>query len=157
LLHILHMRNIIDYKPATAHPTLRFTVYRHLFTRNELNWHKYNFLIHQSRERLDALLAYTAVPPTACRSRTLETYFGEKTESDCGVCDYCRKQMNGSRKTIAMELRQLLTTESLDFRSLLGKMTSGTPEESEKMIREWMDRGLITVKGGMFLQLKGEG
>lgn len=155
LLHVLHMRNIIDYKPATAHPVLRFTVYRHVLTRNELNWHKYNFLIHQGKERLDALLKYAVAPAEGCRSRMLETYFGETTTSDCGVCDYCRQQGGAGRKKMEEELRVILAGGRVEFGSVVGRMTSGSAEERELMIREWMDRGVVRIVDGMYLELGG--
>jgi ATP-dependent DNA helicase RecQ len=152
-LHILHMRGIIEYKPAMGTPAMRFLVHRHPITRNELSWHKYNFLIHQSKERLEALLSYAATPATQCRSQQLEAYFGETHTTPCGVCDFCRASKGTDVAALEEEVRQLLAARRMDFRGLVASMRTGSVAEREALVRDWMDRGLLRVEGGMFLHL----
>jgi ATP-dependent DNA helicase RecQ len=45
------------------------------------------------RDKLDTILNYSRYD--GCRRRKLLTYFGERTQGNCGTCDYCRTGKSG--------------------------------------------------------------
>ena len=75
-------------------------------------------------DNLDAMLAYIN-NDTLCRSRQLLSYFGEKAEEDCGICDICTNRSNSNETVLALiseELLLLLKEGPQTSRSLIEKV-----------------------------------
>ena len=88
VLMSLSKRRIIDYIPRKKIPYIIYTR-----ERVELNHLHISPAVYEERKeryeaRIRAMVDYVT-SETACRSRMLLRYFGEKNENNCGQCDVC--------------------------------------------------------------------
>ena len=88
VLMSLSKRRIIDYIPRKKTPYIIYTR-----ERVELNHLHISPALYEERKeryeaRIRAMVDYVT-SETACRSRMLLRYFGEKNENNCGQCDVC--------------------------------------------------------------------
>ena len=88
VLMSLSKRRIIDYIPRKKTPYIIYTR-----ERVELNHLHIPPAVYEERKeryeaRIRAMVDYVT-SETACRSRMLLRYFGEKNENNCGQCDVC--------------------------------------------------------------------
>ena len=88
VLMSLSKRRIIDYIPRKKTPYIMYTR-----ERVELNHLHISPAVYEERKeryeaRIRAMVDYVT-SETACRSRMLLRYFGEKNENNCGQCDVC--------------------------------------------------------------------
>ncbi|UBD16417.1 RecQ family ATP-dependent DNA helicase [Bacteroides salyersiae] len=88
VLMSLSKRRIIDYIPRKKTPYIIYTR-----ERVELNHLHISPTVYEERKeryeaRIRAMVDYVT-SETACRSRMLLRYFGEKNENNCGQCDVC--------------------------------------------------------------------
>ena len=88
VLMSLSKRRIIDYIPHKKTPYIIYTR-----ERVELNHLHISPAVYEERKeryeaRIRAMVDYVT-SETACRSRMLLRYFGEKNENNCGQCDVC--------------------------------------------------------------------
>ena len=88
VLMSLSKRRIIDYIPRKKTPYIIYTR-----ERVELNHLHISAAVYEERKeryeaRIRAMVDYVT-SETACRSRMLLRYFGEKNENNCGQCDVC--------------------------------------------------------------------
>ena len=88
VLMSLSKRRIIDYIPRKKTPYIIYTR-----ERVELNHLHISPAVYEERKeryeaRIRAMVEYVT-SETACRSRMLLRYFGEKNENNCGQCDVC--------------------------------------------------------------------
>ena len=88
VLMSLSKRRIIDYIPRKKTPYIIYTR-----ERVELNHLHISPAVYEERKeryeaRIRAMVDYVT-SETACRSRMLLRYFGEKNENNCGQCDVC--------------------------------------------------------------------
>lgn len=88
VLMSLSKRRIIDYIPRKKTPYIIYTR-----ERVELNHLHISPAVYEERKeryeaRIRAMVDYVT-SETACRSRMLLRYFGEKNENNCGQCDIC--------------------------------------------------------------------
>lgn len=88
ILMSLSKRRIIDYIPRKKTPYIIYTR-----ERVELNHLHISPAVYEERKeryeaRIRAMVDYVT-SETACRSRMLLRYFGEKNENNCGQCDVC--------------------------------------------------------------------
>ena len=88
VLMSLSKRRIIDYIPRKKTPYIIYTR-----ERVDLNHLHISPAVYEERKeryeaRIRAMVDYVT-SETACRSRMLLRYFGEKNENNCGQCDVC--------------------------------------------------------------------
>ncbi len=90
MLNFMKKAGLIFYEPRKDSPQLTFTTPREDAAFLSINEKKY--LDRKSRfiEKSEAVLRYVS-SNHQCRSMILVSYFGEVTQSRCGVCDYCRE------------------------------------------------------------------
>jgi ATP-dependent DNA helicase RecQ len=148
----LAVRGVIAWHAPTTSPTIRFTRARLRLTREELQWDKYIFLNKQALERLAQVEEYLDVPGTGCRSRFLETYFGEVAEKDCGVCDVCRAAAVGPLDqqliaAIRADVFERIGAGDQDIPALIERLHSGTRPQRLEVIRMLLDAGQLLRAG----------
>lgn len=151
-LRFMGERGWIDYQPARALPQIRFFQPRHRLTRNELNWHKYNFLQDLGKTRLEKMLEYVG-PAGGCRSRFIQQYFGEKTTENCGKCDLCQAVGRPALTRDAIHARILVELEQgpVTYREMLKRIEGEAGDALEACLRELIDRRVIRVDAQTFL------
>ena len=157
LLIVLAKRRILDYIPHKKTP---YIIYKR--ERVELRHLQINKTVYEERKeryeaRIKAMLEYVT-SETACRSRMLLHYFGEKNEHNCEQCDTCinRKKNNGVTDSSYNVLRrQILEMLSVQQRTPadLARLIEADKEEIAAVIRFLLDKGEIQMEDGM-LQTK---
>jgi ATP-dependent DNA helicase RecQ len=91
LLEQLAERNVLLYEKQKDKPQLTFLTPRH-----DARALPFDVQALERRKRLaiqkaEAVVDYTR-HPNQCRTRLLQSYFGEQTDAACGICDNCLKQ-----------------------------------------------------------------
>ena len=157
LLIVLAKRRILDYIPHKKTP---YIIYKR--ERVELRHLQISKTVYEERKeryesRIKAMLEYVT-SETACRSRMLLHYFGEKNEHNCEQCDTCinRKKNNGVTDSSYNVLRrQILEILSVQQRTPadLARLIEADKEEIAAVIRFLLDKGEIQMEDGM-LQTK---
>ncbi len=87
LLHLSRL-HIVHYIPRKKIPHIIYTRERTELSRLHIPPAVYEERKERYEARINAILDYVE-NDTACRSRILLRYFGEKNEHDCGQCDTC--------------------------------------------------------------------
>lgn len=152
LLKMFSKRRIIDYIPRKK---TAFVIYTR--ERIEQHWLYISALVYEERkeryiERINAMTEY-ASSQTACRSRMLLRYFGEKSRHECGVCDVCleRKKNHHLTTTDFEQLRNKLK-EVLKERALppteIAKVIEADKELLGQTVQYMLDEGELTQKDG---------
>ena len=157
LLIVLAKRRILDYIPHKKTP---YIIYKR--ERVELRHLQISKTVYEERKeryeaRIKAMLEYVT-SETACRSRMLLHYFGEKNEHNCEQCETCinRKKNNGVTDSSYNVLRrQILEMLSVQQRTPadLARLIEADKEEIAAVIRFLLDKGEIQMEDGM-LQTK---
>ena len=157
LLIVLAKRRILDYIPHKKTP---YIIYKR--ERVELRHLQISKTVYEERKeryeaRIKAMLEYVT-SETACRSRMLLHYFGEKNEHNCEQCDTCinRKKNNGVTNSSYNALRrQILEMLSVQQRTPadIARLIEADKEEIAAVIRFLLDKGEIQMEDGM-LQTK---
>jgi ATP-dependent DNA helicase RecQ len=157
LLIVLAKRRILDYIPHKKTP---YIIYKR--ERVELRHLQISQTVYEERKeryesRIKAMLEYVT-SETACRSRMLLHYFGEKNEHNCEQCDTCinRKKNNGVTDSSYNVLRrQILEMLSVQQRTPadIARLIEADKEEIAAVIRFLLDKGEIQMEDGM-LQTK---
>tara|TARA_B110000003_G_scaffold49514_1_gene48360 strand:- start:4741 stop:6570 length:1830 start_codon:yes stop_codon:yes gene_type:complete len=101
-----------------------------------------------NRERLELLLhhvdvmeAYVGAEPSLCRSKVLESHFGEEasTSDPCGRCDLCTVD----RRAIRKQLLQLLKSGPKSPQNLLHAMEPGHRAAARLVLTQWYKAGIV--------------
>ena len=154
-MQFLAERGLISYRPPMELPSVKFLTPRITLTKRELNWEKYEFLEKRKEQRLLAMLDYTAANGI-CRSRKLETYFGEDNGEDCGICDVCESHSMtlsvSLRKAITAEIQNRLATAPETFEVLARNLKTGNERFRKEVLRALMDTQKIRVKADFTLE-----
>jgi ATP-dependent DNA helicase RecQ len=99
------------------------------------------------------MLEYVSFPGKACRSRLLETYFGEMGTKDCGKCDYCLAKARPAGVAVITELSTALLAyignRQIEMRELIDNVTAGTRDERIAIVREMLDKGILVRGEGL--------
>ena len=110
----------------------------------------YSMLKEAAQQRIRSIVDYVS-NGKECRSRQLVSYFGEQSETDCGVCDVClRTSRRPSDVTSAVE--QLLQKGPMGAQQLVQMLTSEGYEHVGDTVREMLDRGEVTLDGDFLLR-----
>jgi ATP-dependent DNA helicase RecQ len=157
LLIVLAKRRIIDYTPHKKTP---YIIYKR--ERVELRHLQISKTVYEERKeryesRIKAMLEYVT-SETACRSRMLLHYFGEKNEHNCEQCDTCinRKKNNGvtdsSYNVLRRQILEMLSVQQ-HTPADIARLIEADKEEIAAVIRFLLDKGEIQMEDGM-LQTK---
>lgn len=146
----LQKLEVASYLPKTDAPQLEFLQsrvdYKHLFIDTA-------FIEERKRikeEQIKAIYAY--LDTKACRSMTLQTYFGEQEESVCGVCDLClvRQHREGIEEKLQEEIKTALLAGEKDIKQLVDELTLSDDATRLYVIRLLLDKEQIILRDGMY-------
>ncbi|MEG0518345.1 MAG: helicase-related protein, partial [Bacteroidales bacterium] len=87
-LKALAKMKIIKFIPRLRTPLIIMNNERLVESNLYISQKRYNERKNMFKERIDKIIAYVQ-DESVCRSRQLIQYFGQETQSDCGVCDVC--------------------------------------------------------------------
>ena len=146
LLKRLEELGIIDYHAKNNDSTLEFNEVREdERTINRIA----KYLEEQNnlkKSQLRSVLDYVS-EKTICRSRQILKYFGERSDTDCGICSFCiqKKPAQKSGESTAEKIISLLQIKDLNSREL-EKITRAKEEDIVVALRELLESENITIK-----------
>ena len=153
VLMSLSKRRIIDYIPRKKTPYIIYTR-----ERVELNHLHISPAVYEERKeryeaRIRAMVDYVT-SETACRSRMLLRYFGEKNENNCGQCDVClsghaaRELPTDTFEKLKKELLTILQEQVLTPAEVAEK-TEADRDLLSHAIQYLLEEGEIKIKDGI--------
>lgn len=108
-------------------------------------------------EALQAVIDYVQAP--GCRMQFLRRYFGELDAGPCGHCDRCTEaagKEQGGSETDAMRMAECLRRAgSLPPAALMEEAGITDEDLFRKVVKEWMQRGLVSLNEKGWLIWKG--
>ena len=98
------------------------------------------------KDQLKAVLDYIN-EKKVCKSKLILNYFGEKANTDCGICSYCitKKQRKPDVISLAKEIITLLQTADLNSREIQDK-TKNSPDNIIFVLQHLLENNAILVK-----------
>lgn len=156
LLHFLDQSGVLDFRARKDKPQITFLIARqdpdHLtFDRDLLDFRK-----DRQSDRIAAIATY--LQPGHCRQRSLLSYFGEDSDADCGLCDYCL-----STKGISID-RPADTELEEQLASLFHKQEEWVPSDIlrqfqpeqhlaiKRILQHWSHEGLMRESYGKLIR-----
>lgn len=105
----LNKRRILHFIPSQKTPYITYIQRREDGDRIIIPANVYEERKEQFTERVNQIILY-AKNNNVCRSRQLLRYFGERCQTDCGICDVCTDQepLLEDQKTAQQSILQLL-------------------------------------------------
>ena len=105
----LNKRRILHFIPSQKTPYITYVQRREDGDRIIIPANVYEERKEQFTERVNQIILY-AKNNNVCRSRQLLRYFGERCQTDCGICDVCTDQepLLEDQKTAQQSILQLL-------------------------------------------------
>nr|WP_314865872.1 ATP-dependent DNA helicase RecQ [uncultured Flavobacterium sp.] len=146
VLHKLKEKDIIEYHAKNNDTSILFNeiredertinrVAKYLERQNQLK-----------KEQLQSVVQYINEKQT-CKNRLILAYFGEKSDTDCGICSYCisQKKVTSNTKTLSNSILTLLQTEELTSREIQEKTQIDSATVIE-MLQYLLEQEQIVIK-----------
>lgn len=147
LLTKLSEQNIISYIPQSTLPQITFNGNR--VRSNDIHLSNENFanIKLNALKRMEWMMFYVSTTHK-CRSHLLLSYFDEKNDYRCGICDVCleRNKLELSSlefEVISEQLKQLTKKESYTLNTLVENIKQAKQENVLKVIRWLIDSGKL--------------
>ncbi|KAA6350990.1 ATP-dependent DNA helicase RecQ [termite gut metagenome] len=157
LLIMLSKRRIIDYIPRKKTSYIVYTCERRETRRLQINPEIYDKRKTRHEERIKAMIEYVT-SDTACRSRMLLRYFGEKNYHECGQCDVCRSRHTSKKEltqsafdTLEGLIIQTLHQQPLTLVDLSLKIENADKEMLSQVLQYLIDEGKLVMKDGIVM------
>ncbi|PRD46245.1 RecQ family ATP-dependent DNA helicase [Sphingobacterium haloxyli] len=150
LLRGLQQLEVASYLPKTDAPQLEFRQarvdYKHLFIDTSFIEERKDI----KEQQIKAIYAY--LDAKDCRSIALQTYFGEKEETFCGICDLClvRQHRHEIHEKLQEEIKTVLLAGERDVKQLGNELTIGDDDTKLHMIRLLLDKQQIILRDGLY-------
>ncbi|WP_348810631.1 RecQ family ATP-dependent DNA helicase [Flavobacterium maritimum] len=154
VLQKLKEKDIIEYHSKNNDATLIFNEIREderTINRVSKYLEKQNQL---KKEQLKAVLFYVNEKKT-CKSKLILDYFGEKTETDCGICSYCitKKTRKADITALSQEILTILKTESLNSREIQNR-TKNNSDELIFALQELLEKEYLIINSNNKYSIK---
>jgi ATP-dependent DNA helicase RecQ len=146
VLKKLKEKDIIEYHSKNNDATLIFNevredertisrVSKYLENQNQLK-----------KEQLKAVVVYID-EKKVCKSKLILNYFGEKANTDCGICSYCitKRQRKPNVISLSKEIISLLQAEDLNSREIQDE-TKNSPDDVIFVLQHLLEINAILVK-----------
>jgi ATP-dependent DNA helicase RecQ len=90
-----------------------------------------------------------------CKSKLILNYFGEKTETDCGICSYCisKKTKQSDTSLISRKIIEVLKIQDLNSREIQ-KLTKNSEDDTIFALQNLLENNKITVNPNNKYSLK---
>jgi ATP-dependent DNA helicase RecQ len=111
LLIQLNKLGVWAYEPSKDKPQLTFLIHRHEASKLPLDVPAMQYREQLMRSKAEAVAKYVT-QNQRCRTHLLLAYFGENTETPCGICDYCVQQ---KRQAQQQDQQQILVEAIFRF------------------------------------------
>ncbi|MES2574089.1 MAG: ATP-dependent DNA helicase RecQ [Bacteroidota bacterium] len=146
ILDKLKERNIIDYHKNSNDATIIFNeiredertinrVSKYLESQNKQKTAQFESVLHYINEK------------KVCKSKLILDYFGEKTETDCGICSYCisNKKKSDDSSLVSVKIMDLLKTQELNSREIQ-KLTKNSEDDVIFALQNLLEHNKITIQ-----------
>jgi ATP-dependent DNA helicase RecQ len=148
-LELLHIDRVIEYFPQTDQPQLTFLEDRIEAAMLTIDYDLYRFRKTRYWDRIQKAIAYAENP--VCRGRQLLNYFGEKVDTNCGVCDVCLEKnktelSNADYDAIKTKVKDLITDNEFTMEELAKHFSTGVQEKLIQTLSYLIDEGFIIQK-----------
>ncbi len=147
LLSELHEMKIAVYEPKKEKPQVTFLQGRIATDRLQIDRKWLEERKTHDWNKAKAVIEF-AQHVEKCRTRMILDYFGEWTEKNCGVCDFClkeKKAMLNVPNTMAQKISALVKLKSLSMEELLDSFKGSQRQEVEDELRSMLDYGIIRL------------
>ena len=148
---------LISYAPQNELPQLIFRKQRVPAEEVSFNSSQYQKRKEAFVQRADKMIAY--VQDTGCRSRFINTYFGDHSAKDCGICDNCLNRKSGEVspeefKKFSAIIEAQLSHKPLQAEELLKALAGLKKEKAWKILEFLQAENKIEVKPNGFVALR---
>jgi ATP-dependent DNA helicase RecQ len=154
VLQKLKEKDIVDYQSKNNDATLIFNeiredertisrVSKYLENQNQLK-----------KDQLKSVLHYIS-EQKVCKSKLILSYFGEKMDTDCGICSYCitKKNKKTDSSSLSNEIITLLNIADLNSREIENK-TNKKSDDIIFALRQLLENERILIKSNNKYTLK---
>lgn len=154
ILEKLKVRDIIDYHKKNNDASIIFNEIREdERTINRVS----KYLENQNKQKIaqfESVLNYIN-ERKVCKSNLILDYFGEKTDTDCGICSYCisKKKKSSDTSLISEKIMELLKTQNLNSREIQ-KLTKNTEDDVIFALQNLLENDKIAVNPNNTYTLK---
>ncbi len=143
--------DVVEYHPASSSPRLSF-----ILPRMDANSLPIDAQTIQWRNKVDLekseKMIWYAKNDHQCRTRMLQHYFGEETDRDCGICDYCVDKKKSGHVISASELLDLIPEEGIDKNRLVSR-SKVSLDYFDAVLRQLVEDGKIEVRESLILRV----
>ena len=146
ILKQLYFDQIIEYQEQNNDLDLTFLVPREDDITINMFSKKVQALNESKVKNIEHILAYVN-NTKICRSKQLLSYFGEKVDKDCGICDTCiakKPKEIGLTSSATKEIANILSVKSKTSRQLISEL-SYNQEVILEAIRKMLESGKIRI------------
>lgn len=145
VLQKLKEKDIIEYNSKNNDASILFNEVREdNYTINRVSKYleKQNNL---KKDQLKSVLDYVKENKT-CKNKLILDYFGEKTNTDCGICSYCiTKKVKKPNNSITQDILDLLKAEELSSRDIQTR-TNNSADDVVHALQELLEENHIIIK-----------
>ena len=149
-IHELKDRQILDYSDRYL-ARFRFLVPREEALFNNKLWTIFENIQVSQWQRLQAI-GYYAEQKEICRERMLLAYFNEKSETNCGKCDVCRKRKKAEK--LKNKLIDYITEGPKTNEEILSKFITSPKEKVLRILQYLIDELIIENEGFKYYKIK---
>lgn len=144
LLERLKERSIVEYVARNNDSAIVFNEVRedeHTINRISRHLEAQNSL---KREQLQSVLEY--VKTDKCKNRLILEYFGEKTQTDCGICSYCLEKPEPEKNvSLPEKIIGLLNIREMDSREIQ-QLTETSESDIIFALQNLLENNLISLR-----------
>jgi ATP-dependent DNA helicase RecQ len=154
VLEKLTEKGIVDYNSKNNDTTLIFNeiredertinrIAKYLENQNQLKKEQFEAVLHYIKKN------------TICKNKLILEYFGEKKETNCGICSYCitHKTKKKTNASLSDEIRSLLKTTDLTSREIQIKLNNPS-DDVIFALQELLENKSILIKPNNKYSLK---
>lgn len=143
-LEMMAKYEVIDYQSSSAAPHITFTTTRLDATSLPVDKEMIEWRKEVALKKAKKVVAYLE-SRRYCRTRKLQEYFGEETEEDCGICDYCIEKRKREKKELnePADLLYHIPVEGIGLEELVRK-SGMVRQDVVSLVRELLDQSKVS-------------
>jgi len=149
-IHDLKERQILDYSDRYL-ARFKFLVPREEALFSNKLWTIFENIQVTQWQRLQAI-GYYAKQKEICRERMLLAYFNEKSKTNCGKCDVCRKHKKTEK--LKQQLIDFIAEEPKTNEEILSKFITSPKEKVLQSLQLLIDELIIENEGFKYYKIK---